>query len=125
MKIKHLIYVTQLILIHPQQSSDLLLNISRVYIDPPNPSPLPTPPGDQVVSEVSQEVLFHPSDVVQVSAVPLLRPVVHLSAVLRQGVPLQGAGAAHRLRRPQEDAGQETTASRRGTVVVYPLVLNM
>lgn len=66
--------------------------------------------GDQVGPEDSQEVLLHPPAVVQVPAPSLLRPVVHLSASVREGVPLQGAGASHRLRRPEEDAGEETAA---------------
>lgn len=66
--------------------------------------------GDQVGPEDSQEVLLHPPAVVQVPAPSLLRPVVHLSASVREGVPLQGAGTSHRLRRPQEDAGEETAA---------------
>lgn len=47
---------------------------------------------------------------VQVPAASLLRPVVHLPASIREGVPLQGASASHSLRRPQEDAGEEATA---------------
>lgn len=66
--------------------------------------------GDQVGPEDSQEVLLHPPAVVQVPAPSLLRPVVHLSASVREGVPLQGAGTSHRLRRPEEDAGEETAA---------------
>lgn len=70
--------------------------------------------GDQVSPEDSQEVLVHPPTVVQVPAPSLLRPVVHLSASIREGVPLQSAGASYRLRRPQEDAGKEITAPWRG-----------
>lgn len=71
-----------------------------------------TSTGDQVSPEDSQEVLVHPPAVVQVPAPSLLWPVVHLSASIREGVPLQGAGTSHRLRRPQEDAGKETATPR-------------
>lgn len=60
---------------------------------------------------------------VQVPAPALLRPVVHLSASVRESVPLQGAGSPHRLRRPQENANKETAAPRRGPELPKALLI--
>lgn len=68
--------------------------------------------GDQVCSKDGQDPLVDASDVVQVSAPPLLRPLVHLPAWLCPHVSLQSASAAHGVRRAEEDAGQEASGSR-------------
>lgn len=70
--------------------------------------------GDQISSKDGQNLFIYASDVVQVSAAALLRPVVHLPAGVRRHLPLEGAGSAHGLRCAEEDAGQEAAGSRRG-----------
>lgn len=68
--------------------------------------------GDQISSKDGQNVFIYASDVVQVSAAPLLRPVVHLPCRVCRLQPLEGASSAYSLRCAEEDAGQEVTASR-------------
>lgn len=70
--------------------------------------------GDQISSKDGQNLFIYASDVVQVSAAALLRPVVHLPAWVRRHLPLEGSGSAYGLRCAQEDAGQEVAGSRRG-----------
>lgn len=53
--------------------------------------------GDQISSKDGQNVFIYASDVVQVSASPLLRPVVYLLARICWQLPLQGASAAYGL----------------------------
>lgn len=68
--------------------------------------------GDQNSPKDGKDLLVDASDVVQVSAASLLRLVVHLPAGFCGQQPLQGSGAAHSVRRAEEDAGQEAAGSR-------------
>lgn len=75
--------------------------------------------GDQIGSEAGQSVFLHASDVVQVSAAPLLRPVVYLLARICQQLPLQGPSSAHGLWCAEEDAREEAAGARWGRTLLY------
>lgn len=70
--------------------------------------------GDQISSKDGQNLFIYASDVVQVSAAPLLRAVVYLPARICWQLPLQGASAAYSLWCAEENAGQEAAGSRWG-----------
>lgn len=53
--------------------------------------------GDQIGSKDGQNLFIYASDVVQMSAASLLRPMVHLPAWFCQHLPLEGAGSTHGL----------------------------
>lgn len=70
--------------------------------------------GDQISSKDGQNLFLNASDVVQVSAAPLLWPLVHLPPRLCWHLSLKGAGSAYSLRCAEENAGQEVAGSRWG-----------
>lgn len=75
--------------------------------------------GDQISSKDGQNVFIYASDVVQVSASPLLWPVVYLLARICWQLPLQGASAAYGLWCAEENAGQKAAGSRWGRKLLW------
>lgn len=69
-------------------------------------------PGDQISSKDGQNLFIYASDVVSVSAAPLLWPLVHLPTRVCWHLPFKGAGSAYSLRCAEENAGQEVAGSR-------------